>query len=503
MKPGRRDPGGRRQAGHPPEARRRRTGDPRPARHGRLADHPAPRQRRRPRRSRSPGPRSASPACGPRSRRHRVRAPGRLRLDLGRRGPRRLRGRARSTARTATSSTCATTAAACSTPRSTSPACSSRKGPIVSTIDRAGDRDVRSATGKTIDAKPLVAAGQQVHRERFGDHRRRGPGLQRRHARRHQDVRQGRRAESLHHARPRRAQDHDRALRHPQGPRHPPQGHRPRRRSCRSSSRARAHRSWTPPPTSSSRPPRRSSRARRTSDETVFPRRAGRGCSRSPPRASPPRRAAAPRCRAPQSEELVTSYAHLVEDFYKKVDRQAALTARTTRCWPISRPTRSPTRRCRRSRRPTTTRPTCARSSARSTPRSRATARGSSRSTRSAPATQLTYAAISGVLGSVKDRYTTFLTPKQFADLNEGLDGTSFGGVGISYSLDEKTHDAARRERHPRRAVREGRPAARGHDRRDRRQADRPAPGRRDGARGAAEARHQGAARRTRAPRSR
>ena len=44
------------------------------------------------------------------------------------------------------------------------------------------------------------------------------------------------------------------------------------------------------------------------------------------------------------------------------------------------------------------------------------------------------------MLGSVKDRYTTFLTPKQFADLNEGLDGTSFGGVGISYSLDDKTH---------------------------------------------------------------
>lgn len=30
------------------------------------------------------------------------------------------------------------------------------QGPIVSTIDRAGDRDVRSATGKTIAAKPLV-----------------------------------------------------------------------------------------------------------------------------------------------------------------------------------------------------------------------------------------------------------------------------------------------------------------------------------------------------------
>jgi carboxyl-terminal processing protease len=30
------------------------------------------------------------------------------------------------------------------------------KGPIVATIDRAGDKDVRDATGRTIDAKPLV-----------------------------------------------------------------------------------------------------------------------------------------------------------------------------------------------------------------------------------------------------------------------------------------------------------------------------------------------------------
>jgi carboxyl-terminal processing protease len=40
---------------------------------------------------------------------------------------------------------------------------------------------------------------------------------------------------------------------------------------------------------------------------------------------------------------------------------------------------------------------------------------------------------------SVKDKYTTFLTPKQYAELNEGLDGGNFSGVGISISVDDKS----------------------------------------------------------------
>jgi carboxyl-terminal processing protease len=51
----------------------------------------------------------------------------------------------------------------------------------------------------------------------------------------------------------------------------------------------------------------------------------------------------------------------------------------------------------------------------------------------------LTYEAISGMLASVKDRYTVFLTPKQYADLNEGLDGGNFSGVGISIEVDDKS----------------------------------------------------------------
>jgi carboxyl-terminal processing protease len=141
-----------------------------------------------------------------------------------------------------------------------------------------------------------------------------------------------------------------------------------------------------------------------------------------------------------QSEELITSYAHLVEDFYKKVDRQAALTGAhdallaylkankvANPALPALKATDDEQTNMRALEREVNT-------------AVETYGTGLKPVDSLAPAAQLTYAAISGVLGSVKDRYTTFLTPKQFADLNEGLDGTSFGGVGISYSLDEKTH---------------------------------------------------------------
>ncbi|MBD5655905.1 MAG: hypothetical protein IAI50_12100, partial [Candidatus Eremiobacteraeota bacterium] len=51
----------------------------------------------------------------------------------------------------------------------------------------------------------------------------------------------------------------------------------------------------------------------------------------------------------------------------------------------------------------------------------------------------ITYAAIAGMLASVKDKYTTFLTPAEYKMLNEGLDGGNFSGVGIAIRIDEKT----------------------------------------------------------------
>jgi carboxyl-terminal processing protease len=138
-------------------------------------------------------------------------------------------------------------------------------------------------------------------------------------------------------------------------------------------------------------------------------------------------------------DELMTSYAHLVEDFYKKVDRQAALTGAHDalvaylKAQHVANPTLPPLR-----------------ATEDDTANVRALEHEVSLAVETyganlkpveslSPSTQLTYAAISGVLGSVKDRYTVFLSPKEYAELNEGLDGTSFGGVGISYSLDDKT----------------------------------------------------------------
>jgi len=51
----------------------------------------------------------------------------------------------------------------------------------------------------------------------------------------------------------------------------------------------------------------------------------------------------------------------------------------------------------------------------------------------------ITYEAIGGMLSSCKDKYTMFLTPKEFAELNEGLDGGNFSGVGLSIGVDDKT----------------------------------------------------------------
>jgi carboxyl-terminal processing protease len=55
-------------------------------------------------------------------------------------------------------------------------------------------------------------------------------------------------------------------------------------------------------------------------------------------------------------------------------------------------------------------------------------------------ATDLTYSAISGMLNSVHDRYTVFLDPKDYSELNSGLDGSDFGGTGIVIQEDDTSH---------------------------------------------------------------
>ena len=52
-------------------------------------------------------------------------------------------------------------------------------------------------------------------------------------------------------------------------------------------------------------------------------------------------------------------------------------------------------------------------------------------------ATQVTYDAISGLFRAAKDRYTVFLTPKEYADMEKGLTGgDGFGGVGLVIGLE-------------------------------------------------------------------
>lgn len=48
----------------------------------------------------------------------------------------------------------------------------------------------------------------------------------------------------------------------------------------------------------------------------------------------------------------------------------------------------------------------------------------------------IAYGAIAGMMQSLRDKWTTFLTPKQFRALNEGLDGGNFPGVGIVIDVD-------------------------------------------------------------------
>ena len=141
-----------------------------------------------------------------------------------------------------------------------------------------------------------------------------------------------------------------------------------------------------------------------------------------------------------QSEQILASYQHLTADFYKKVDRQAVLDgARTSMVDYLKK------HKVANATLPQLHAVDDDLSNAEALHREVATAVAEYAPKLEplesiSPSSQITYAAIAGVLGSVKDRYTVFLSPKEYAALNEGLDGTSFGGVGISYSVDEKTH---------------------------------------------------------------
>ncbi len=145
-----------------------------------------------------------------------------------------------------------------------------------------------------------------------------------------------------------------------------------------------------------------------------------------------PAATAAPPLASIDSDELSTSYTRLMTEFYKRVDSQTALDGARAglTTFLISKKITSPNL-----------------PALHAVSDDGANLRALDREVGGAVATYgnrvsprlLTYAAITGMLSSVKDKYTTFLTPKEYADLNAGLDGKDFGGVGLAYEIDPTT----------------------------------------------------------------
>jgi carboxyl-terminal processing protease len=157
--------------------------------------------------------------------------------------------------------------------------------------------------------------------------------------------------------------------------------------------------------------------------------------------------AATPKTSAPalspqEANELITSYAHLTSEYYKKVDKQAVFDGVRNNIVAYLRANgvANPTLPALHASDDDVSN---ARELEHAVSGAVATyaAKAGGKSGAKAGATNITYAAISGALGSVKDKYTVFLSPKEYAEINESLDGTQFGGVGLTYDIDDKTKD--------------------------------------------------------------
>lgn len=156
------------------------------------------------------------------------------------------------------------------------------------------------------------------------------------------------------------------------------------------------------------------------------------------PAATP--QAATPALSAQQANELITSYAHLTTEYYKKVDKQAVFDGVRNNIVAYLRANgvmnaKLPALRA------SDDDVTNARELEHAVNGAVATyaAKAGGKNGTKAGTTNINYAAISGALGAVKDKYTVFLSPKEYAEINESLDGTQFGGVGLTYDIDDKT----------------------------------------------------------------
>jgi carboxyl-terminal processing protease len=130
--------------------------------------------------------------------------------------------------------------------------------------------------------------------------------------------------------------------------------------------------------------------------------------------------------------ELATSYDYLTDNFYKKVDPQVVLDSIRTQLLAAMR-----TAGVHDAKLPVVQAADAAPTNVRAIDHEVEEAGLESKSKFSLH--QLTYVALDGMMKSVNDRYTVFMTPKEFAGLNQGLDGGDFGGTGIVIQVDDKT----------------------------------------------------------------
>ena len=135
---------------------------------------------------------------------------------------------------------------------------------------------------------------------------------------------------------------------------------------------------------------------------------------------------------ATDSGEIATGYQHLTTDFYKKVDEQAILNSIRAQLLfalksaGVAHASITPMKTS-----------DVAGANVRTIDHAIVEASAESRGKLSDH--QTAYVALDGMMRSVNDRYTVFLNPKDYAGLNEDLDGGDFGGTGIVIQVDDQT----------------------------------------------------------------
>ncbi len=141
--------------------------------------------------------------------------------------------------------------------------------------------------------------------------------------------------------------------------------------------------------------------------------------------------ASAPAISSLDASEIATSYDHLTGDFYKKVNRQSILDG--VRAELLAAMKHEGVKDASLPR--IVSRTDASNVSAIDLEVNRAARESGAKISPQL----LSYVAMSGMLKSVKDRWTVFLTPRDYAQLNGSLDGGDFGGTGIVIQQDDAT----------------------------------------------------------------